>query len=221
MPRRGSRKRSGSEARIVSIALAVIILAALPGLVANSLTNAIFGPGHATLSALFVVVAYAATIILLIRLWRWNRRRRRLRAKTFGELLALTPSQFEAAVGDLLHDLGYHEVKRVGRSGDLAADLRCRDRQGRSVIVQCKRYAPGARVGSRDIQSFIGMVAVHHQADRGIFVTTSAFTQPAIDLAQRHDITLIDGEELVRLVEQVHAGNVRLASAGETHSLSS
>jgi restriction system protein len=146
-----------------------------------------------------VVLSPVIALVIWVALKLRARQRRQLQWKTFGELLSLTPREFELAVADLLRDLRYRDIEHVGKAGDLAADLRCRDRSGNSVVVQCKRYAPGVRVGSKDIQAFIGMVAVHHQADRGIFVTTSTFTQPAMDLADQHDIQLIDGGELSRL----------------------
>ena len=54
------------------------------------------------------------------------------------------------------------------------------------MVVQCKRYAPDNLVGSPVIQSFIGMVKIHHKADLGIFVTTSGYTLPAMNLAKEH-----------------------------------
>lgn len=153
-------------------------------------------------------VTFAIPLLLAIGLvafgWLHFHRRKRLRVKTLGDLLTLSPTQFEQAIADLLHDLGYRHVQRVGKAGDLAADICCRDKDGRSVVVQCKRYAPGYRIGSPEIQTFIGMITVHHGADRGIFVTTSAYTQPAMQLASRHGITLIDGTELTRLIGKVH-----------------
>lgn len=136
--------------------------------------------------------------------WFYLPRRRRFHVKALGDLLALTPRQFETAVGEILRENGYRNVRHVGGAGDLTADLTCRDERGRSVVVQCKRYSPGIRIGSRDIQEFIGMMTVHHRADRGIFITTTEFTEPAADLARRHGITLIDGQELTRLIERTN-----------------
>lgn len=147
----------------------------------------------------FTIVALAS-LVLVIAARRRMARRRRLRVRRFESLLALTPTQFEAEIGRLLTDLGYRDVRHVGGAGDLGADLVCRDRAGRQVVVQCKRYGPGRRVGSGDIQSFIGMLTVHHRADAGIFVTTSAFTQPAQDLAREHNVELFDGRRLSGLV---------------------
>ena len=112
-------------------------------------------------------------------------------------LLQLTPVQFEQVIADLLEDLGFTEVERVGGSGDLGLDVRCTDPNGRSTVVQCKRYAPERVIGSPLIQHFYGMV-VRARAEHGIFVTTSSFTAPALKLAEECDIELIDGAELTR-----------------------
>lgn len=146
----------------------------------------------------------AATLILALAMWRWWHRRRRTRQRHLMELFALTPAQFEDAVGHLLHDLGYRRVHRIGRTGDLTADLTAVDPEGRTVVVQCKRYAPGSKVGSPDIQQFIGMCTVHHQAERGIFVTTSEFSAPARALAERHALELFDGARLAASLAKVH-----------------
>jgi len=69
-------------------------------------------------------------------------------------------------------------------------------------VVQCKRYAPGHAVGSPAIQQFIGMVAVHHRAALGLFVTTSTYTQPARTLASQHReyLQLLDGHQVAQLM---------------------
>ena len=140
-------------------------------------------------------------LLVLIVGRRWRRRQvRRRRTRTLAGLLALSPADFEVAVGELFRSLGYERLRRVGGAGDLGVDLVGCDPDGRPVIVQCKRYGVGNRVGSPAIQSFLGMV-VHHGAERGIFVTTSGYTAPAINLAKNAavPIILIDGSEITRL----------------------
>ena len=148
-----------------------------------------------------------AVLLIGLRLWWLVARRRRRRIRCLDDLLALTPAQFEEAVAALFRRIGFKSVERTGKSGDLAADIQCTDRAGRHIVVQCKRYAPANRVGSPDIQTFIGMANVHHKAELGIFVTTSGFTEPARDLASEHDIILYDGEELTRLLGKVRLSN--------------
>ncbi len=147
------------------------------------------------------LVGGALLVLLIVVGWRWRRRRARLRQRrTLVGLLALSPADFERAIGELFTALGYERLRRVGGAGDLGIDLIGCDPDGRTVVVQCKRYGLGNRVGSPAIQSFLGMI-VHHGAERGVVVTTSDYTAPAIDLARNATvpITLIDGPEITRL----------------------
>lgn len=115
--------------------------------------------GGAALALLFLAAEYPGLAILLIfaaialgivyALVRRRRRPRRINARTLGELLALTPPQFEDAVADVLSARGYRNMRRVGGAGDLGAALVGRDPDSRSVIVQGTRYAPESRVESR------------------------------------------------------------------------
>lgn len=207
----GRKKKGGRRFRFirwllrfrrVRLALILLLLLLLLGLLVDLLDRRVLG-ARSTLALPFFIGMYALAVGAGAEVARRYRGRRRFRTSAFNELLAFTPAQFETAVAAMLHDLGYHDIRQVGGSGDLGADITCRDTRGRSVVVQCKRYAPGARVGSRDLQAFIGMLAVHHHADRGIFVTTSEFTEPAWDLARRHDIELFDGSRIRGLVNRI------------------
>lgn len=118
---------------------------------------------------------------------------------TINHLLAMTPTEFEEFCVKALQGIGYTEVRRVGGAGDLTADIFGVDNMGRSTVVQCKRYKPGTKVGSPALQMFIGMKSVHHQAERGIYMTTADYSVPAVRLAKQHDIVLIDGDDMVKI----------------------
>lgn len=148
----------------------------------------------------FAGVAVGGLVLALL-----VRRRRsgvaRMRIRTLGDLLSLTPSEFEEAVAGVLAGTGYRKVQLVGKAGDLGVDIACFDRRGSPVVVQCKRHAPGIAVGSGEVQRFLGSMT-HAGAQRGVLVTTSRFTAPAAALADEHEIELIDGEALVELVRR-------------------
>jgi len=173
---------------LVLFAIEAIVLAGL------------WGKSHRTAFQASLAIAYGSSLATLGYAWWRFRGRRRLRVRRFESLLALTPTGFEIEVGRLLHDIGYRNVEHLGGAGDLTADLRCRDKSGQPVVVQCKRYAPGRRVGSADLQAFIGMMTIHHEAQRGIFVTTAEFTAPATELAGLHCVRLMDGPLLSRMI---------------------
>ena len=67
------------------------------------------------------------------------------------------------------------------------------------VVIQCKRYNV-APVSEPEINQFLGAMN-KYQADYGVFITNGRFTNAAKTAAREGSpITLIDGNELVRLV---------------------
>jgi restriction system protein len=137
-----------------------------------------------------------------------------LRAGVTAELLELlsqvSPAYFETVVLDLLHKLGYgtgrSDLLRVGRSGDGGIDgVISLDRLGlEKVYVQAKRWQ--SSVGRPDVQAFYGALA-GQRANRGVFITTSTFTQQAIEFAGSVErIVLVDGTKLADLMIEYEVG---------------
>jgi len=81
------------------------------------------------------------------------------------------------------------------------------------VYVQAKRYAVENAVSEPEIRAFSGSLGAA-KANKGVFVTTSYFTQPAHSFAERHPlrIVLIDGEQLTALMIRHNVG-VRIDEA--------
>ena len=140
------------------------------------------------------------TIIALTIFWCYRYRKRyKVRVETLEELRALSPSEFERAIATLLEDLGYRKVRITGGIGDLSRDLACEDTKGHNIMVQCKRYI-SRKVSSSEMQKFIGMMITEYMADKGIYITTSSFTEPARKLARKRNIELWDGEKLADIL---------------------
>ncbi len=131
-------------------------------------------------------------------------------------VLSNSPAFFEGLIVDLLVAMGYGGSRRsaaeqLGKSGDggvdgvINEDLLGLDR----VYVQAKRYAPGSAVGRPEVQAFTGSL-VGLGASKGVFVTTSTFSTPAVEFAARipQRVILIDGERLARLMIE-HGVGVR------------
>ena len=137
------------------------------------------------------------------------------RAPTLEDLLALSPGEFEDEVARLLERQGFQDVQRVGGAGDLGVDIVCRAEAGNLVAVQCKRYAPDNPIRSPAIQTFFGMV-VRRRAHRGLYVTTSRFTDVAATLAAELDIEVVDGLELLRQLASAQPLRLRHEPASST-----
>jgi restriction system protein len=151
-----------------------------------------------------LLVVGLVALLVAFAVWRIIRKRRRRRkqlldSRDIGSLLAITPTEFEHRVALILGANGYRDVKVSGGPGDLAVDITGRDTQGAQVAVQCKQYAHQRKVGTPEVQTFIGMAFAHHGAAKGLYVTTGGYTQGARELAAQHGIQLIDGQELVAM----------------------
>ncbi|MGA4846979.1 restriction endonuclease [Streptomyces sp. G5(2025)] len=109
---------------------------------------------------------------------------------------ALDPDGFEEAIAELCSRDACHDVQVVGGACDLGADVIALTADGRRIVIQCKRYGEGNRVGSQDLQRFGGTCFTVHEADVAALVTTSDFTAPALDYAQQCGIVCVDGEAL-------------------------
>lgn len=109
---------------------------------------------------------------------------------------AVDADGFEHTVAALCARDGCTSVEVVGGAGDLGADVLATTAGGLRVVLQCKHYAEGNRVGSQDLQRFGGTCFAVHEADVAVLVTTSSFTTPATDYADTCGIVCVDGEGL-------------------------
>lgn len=136
---------------------------------------------------------------------RWN-------ATLASNLLQATqdasPRFFEDLIVSLLIAMGYGGTsedagRALGQTGDNGVDgVIDQDPLGvDQVYIQAKRYASHNAVGSGDIRDFFGALSIH-KANKGIFVTTSYFTNSAKETANAlgSRIVLIDGAKLTKLM---------------------
>lgn len=118
----------------------------------------------------------------------------------------MSPKKFEAFSRALLNKMGveFSSDKGVQISNDGGIDgygyhIDVNDFRTTRVVIQCKRYNVGP-VSEPDINQFLGAMN-KYQADYGVFITNGRFTNAArVAAKEGSPITLIDGNELVRLV---------------------
>ncbi|MFI9809104.1 restriction endonuclease [Streptomyces sp. NPDC052301] len=108
----------------------------------------------------------------------------------------LDPDEFEQAIAELCARDDCTDVEVVGGAGDLGADVVALTADGRRVVIQCKHYGDGNKVGSQDMQRFGGTCFTIHQADIAAVVTTSDFTAPALEYARQCGIVCVNGPDL-------------------------
>ncbi len=124
-------------------------------------------------------------------------------------ILEMSPSGFERLIQRLLRESGFVQVEVTGQSGDGGIDghgiLRLGGLLSFHVIFQAKRWK-GA-VGAGHVRDFRG--AMVGRADKGLLITTGAFTKDAIKESTRDGapaIDLVDGDQLVEKLKQLSLG---------------
>jgi len=124
-----------------------------------------------------------------------------------------SPQFFEKVVVELLVKMGYGGSRKdagqaIGQSGDQGIDgIIKEDRLGLDKIyIQAKRWE--STVGRPEIQKFVGALK-GQGANKGIFISTSNFSNDALGYADQIDspkIVLIDGFMLAELLIEHNVG---------------
>lgn len=123
-----------------------------------------------------------------------------------------SPGFFEKLVIDLLVKMGYGGTRKdaakvIGKSGDGGIDgIINEDRLGLDVIyIQAKKWE--ATISRPEIQKFVGALE-GQKAKKGIFITTSNFSEKAKDYISQINskVILIDGEQLVDFMIENNIG---------------
>lgn len=128
----------------------------------------------------------------------------------------MAPAAFERLCQRLLREAGFTRVEVTGKTGDGGIDgtgvLRM-NLLSFQVIFQCKRWK--GSVGASTVRDFRG--AMVGRADKGLILTTGAFTADARKEATRDGapaIDLVDGEALCELLK-AHQIGVRVRMVEE------
>jgi restriction system protein len=144
-----------------------------------------------------------------------------LKSDVLESIMNCSSDFFEKLVVDLLIKMGYggsleDAGKAIGKSGDEGIDgIIKEDKLGLDFIyIQAKRWK--GPVGSPEIHKFVGALT-GKQASKGVFITTSRFTNDARDFVTHlgTKVVLIDADELAKLMIENDIGVTR----AETYSI--
>ncbi|ACK67649.1 restriction endonuclease [Rippkaea orientalis PCC 8801] len=131
------------------------------------------------------------------------------RVELLNLLKNLSPSGFERLTQRLLREAGFQNVVVTGKTGDGGIDghgiLQINPLVSFKVMFQCKRFQNS--VSPSQIRDFRG--AIIGRAEKGIFITTGTYTINAKEEARRDGVVpieLVDGEQLVKMFEQLELG---------------
>jgi len=129
-------------------------------------------------------------------------RRRRLvdGQASVDRIRALSWQDFERLVAEAYRRQDYRVVERGGAGADGGIDLELRAKD-KTLVVQCKRWKTRT-VGVELIRELYGAMT-GEEAHGAIFVTSGTYTPDAIDFARDKPIKLVDGPELVAMLQVV------------------
>ncbi|MFC7321068.1 restriction endonuclease [Halobacillus campisalis] len=115
------------------------------------------------------------------------------------DLKKMLPLEFEYFICDLFLQMGY-EAEVTKATGDGGKDIVLR-KGDYCAIVECKRYDK-TKVTRPKIQQFHSAV-IDCKAEIGFFITTGEYTLQARKYVLDKPIDLINGSQLVKLIEKV------------------
>lgn len=195
----------------VSAILAVISFVALRWIIPAQLDRnqafhafAVALPGLAVLPlGFFALIAFGSFLFA-------KKRHRLVDEQTSLEKLRETSwKDFEYLVAEAFRRQGYTVDYSLGRGADGGVDLTLR-RAGRTSLVQCKQWKVFS-VGAPVIREMFGLITAEG-ADEAIIVTSGKFTRDAQEFAAGKPIQLIDGPQLLALVQSVQSNPAATAA---------
>ncbi len=123
------------------------------------------------------------------------------KGRTIFEITAgFSPRDFEIFVADMYRHTGYH-TEVTPQSNDNGKDIILTKNKA-IIYVECKMYAEGNNIGRPPLQKLHGAMS-KDKVERGMFVTTSAFTKTAQDYVNGTGIELVDGYDLLKIIGKV------------------
>jgi len=143
-------------------------------------------------------ISLFATVVSFVK--KESRRELLDKQRDIATIRNLSWQQFEHLVGEAYRRKGYSVLETGGGGADGGVDLILRS-NGKTVLVQCKRWKTQS-VGVDKVRELFGVV-IAEKATGGILVSSGNFTNAAQSFAEGKPITLVDGRELTRLVQDV------------------
>ncbi|MED3911873.1 restriction endonuclease [Peribacillus simplex] len=120
--------------------------------------------------------------------------------------------EFEHFLTPLFRSQGYY-VEVTSPSGDFGGDLILKKGKEKSV-VQAKRYGKDKKVGVDAINEVVG-AAGYYNATKKIVITNRYYTDAAKITGKRNGVTLLDRDDLVRMLNQYNDAQIRFSKQKE------
>jgi restriction system protein len=120
--------------------------------------------------------------------------------KGIESIRSISWQHFEELVGEAFRRKGYHVTETGGGGADGGVDLVLR-KGGETFLVQCKNWRT-YKVGVKVVRELYGIMAAQG-ATGGFVIISGKFTQEAKEFARDKALELVDGTQLVKMIEEV------------------
>lgn len=153
---------------------------------------------HSLVNTLWIMLLLGIIFFTFVYL-RDLRKRKILKNSGIHDIDTMDGIQFEHYLKELYKAQGYKGDVTTAR-GDFGADLILK-KEGKKIVIQAKRYKNN--VGVKAIQE-VKASQSHYKAEEAWVVTNSHFTKQAIELARSNSVTLIDREQLIKMITHIN-----------------
>lgn len=123
--------------------------------------------------------------------------------KIHQRLYEISAGEFEILIEQVMHYLGYPNVRVTKKSHDGGVDVistRIGEKGTERIAAQCKRYKQP--IGVKIAREFLGAIQDDKSIVKGYLVTTSEFSSECISFCLRHGIEMIPGTKIAEYVKQ-------------------
>ena len=119
------------------------------------------------------------------------------------QLQSIDDYDFEHLVADLWARQGWDtEVSQASVDAGIDVIATKESPYPQKKLIQAKRYGSNTTVGGPDIQQYASLKHQRDNVDSVVVVTSNKFTRHAEDRAQELNVKTVDGDGLVKLVDQ-------------------
>lgn len=119
---------------------------------------------------------------------------------SISDIVGLDPFEFEELVSDIWESKGYVTTVRK-KSGDRGVDVEA-EKGGYKEIIQAKCYSENNKIGSQLVREYATLYQQIPTANEVIIVTSSSFTKEAKRLADDLNVKIIDGNQLIKQIQE-------------------
>lgn len=145
----------------------------------------------------FLFLLLSVVIVFGFCFYYYRRHKRKLMESGIDLIDKMSGSLFEELLLEHFKKLGY-KAKMTPATADYGADL-ILEKENEKIVVQAKRWKQN--VGIAAVQQVVGAIN-HYQANKGMVISNSFYTQNAEKLAESNNIELWDRDKLINFLSK-------------------